>query len=259
MFLGPGVPRGVVLAIPVLALCMSCQPPVIPATQYGESLGIEWVEIETSGGRAQQSETPILISRWEITNRQYENWDESHWRHPTSPQSGQPVTAVSWSDAAGFCRWLGGKSGCVVRLPTEAEWEKAAALDLSVRTDAAFERALSSQQRQKVCRNRGGPDSETWPAGFAWRMIEDFMPETLKGRAPEDMIGNVWEWCCEVVGSERLSREWGAGSDGNAVCRGGSVRSTEASVSSRDVTGVNVARGDVGFRVVILPTLQNVE
>ncbi len=37
-----------------------------------------------------------------------------------------PVTAVDWFDARAYCEWLGERDGAVVRLPTEAEWEKAA-------------------------------------------------------------------------------------------------------------------------------------
>ncbi len=38
----------------------------------------------------------------------------------------QPVVGVSWDDAAAYCQWLSEKTERLFRLPTEAEWERAA-------------------------------------------------------------------------------------------------------------------------------------
>ncbi len=49
------------------------------------------------------------------------HWDDPQFNHPQ-----QPVVAVSWFDAVAYCGWLSKITGCRYRLPTEAEWERAA-------------------------------------------------------------------------------------------------------------------------------------
>ena len=49
-----------------------------------------------------------------------------NWGDPDFSRPEQPVTAVSWFDAVAYCEWLSSATGSHYRLPTEAEWERAA-------------------------------------------------------------------------------------------------------------------------------------
>lgn len=107
------------------------------------------------------------------------------WRDGDPPRhrARHPVTLVTWADAVAYCRWLSDKTGHVVRLPTEAEWERAA---------------------------RGGVDGRRYPWGDDIDPSRaNFLPDpSLKrhrGTRPvgsyppnafelSDVIGNVWEW-----------------------------------------------------------------
>lgn len=63
------------------------------------------------------------IDRTEVTNAQYERFDPKHERNPTvSPCDDCPVDQVSWYEAQAYCA----AQSPPKRLPTEAEWEKAA-------------------------------------------------------------------------------------------------------------------------------------
>ncbi len=107
------------------------------------------------------------------------------WRSgiPPAGRERHPVTMVRYEDAEAYCRWLSERTGTAYRLPTEAEWEKAA---------------------------RGSLDARLYPWGNDIDLESaNFLPDTVikprRGTQPVgsygcnqyclyDMAGNAWQW-----------------------------------------------------------------
>jgi formylglycine-generating enzyme required for sulfatase activity len=66
----------------------------------------------------------------EAPDEERDSWDltkEGRWNNIFFPQDdNHPVGSVSWNDAQAYCRWMSVQLGLPFRLPTEAQWEKAA-------------------------------------------------------------------------------------------------------------------------------------
>jgi formylglycine-generating enzyme required for sulfatase activity len=103
--------------------------------------------------------------------------------HPPTNRLDHPVTLVRWDDAIAYCRWLSKASGRSVRLPTEAEWEKAARGGLERRKfpwGDRLEPALANYLSDPAMKTAASTTPcRTYPAN---------------GFGLFDMIGNVWEW-----------------------------------------------------------------
>ena len=145
----------------------------------------------------QECESPVhrvwigafALATTQVTNAEYEfflraanspsppNWQDPNFNHPQ-----QPVVAVSWLQASEYCEWLAAKTSRPYRLPTEAEWERAA---------------------------RGGLEQKQFPWGDdPPQSLPDYSarwqtgPDPVARYAPNafglyDIGDNVHEWCSD--------------------------------------------------------------
>jgi hypothetical protein len=151
-------------------------------------------------------------------------------------RGGHPAVNVLWSEAVAFCRWLSARSGEDIRLPTECEWQWAAS---------------------------GGNSTMPYPWGHDWNPAnvnnEDskigttvavgLYPGGKSEFGPEDMLGNVWEWC--LNDRDRIG-DLSSGQFGTKVPRGGSYGTTmlECNIYARGSYPFDYRNSNTGFRVV---------
>jgi formylglycine-generating enzyme required for sulfatase activity len=163
-------------------------------------------------------------------------WSDPNFSHPE-----QPVVALSWFDAVAYCDWLSRLTGRHHRLPTEAEWERAARGGL--------------EQRQYSC----GDDPPESLAHYALRWKTG--PEPV-GRAERNTYGlcdigaNVHEWCADwfradYYGSSPERNPLGPSEGTRRASRGGSWRHyTKVSrCAARSSIPPEFQYADYGFRI----------
>jgi formylglycine-generating enzyme required for sulfatase activity len=113
------------------------------------------------------------------------------WTDSAAPSDrlDHPVTLVRWNDAVAYCAWLSGASGRIVRLPTEAEWEKAARGGLSGKRYPWGDRLEHDMANfltdPSAKSSQGTTQCRTYPPN---------------GYGLFDMVGNVWEWVHDWYG-----------------------------------------------------------
>ena len=107
-----------------------------------------------------------------------EYWYDGKWNRPNFP-----VVGVSWYEAAAYANWLSKKNGRIYRLPTEAQWEKAA------RGADGREYPWGDEFDKNNCNSSEGGLDRTSPVGI--------FPNGKSPYGCMDMAGNVWEWCSD--------------------------------------------------------------
>jgi iron(II)-dependent oxidoreductase len=158
------------------------------------------------------------IYRYEVTNEQYAKFVSatgrsapSHWSGGRIPSGLEkhPMWNVSWEDAKAYCEWAG------VRLPTEAEWEKAAR-----GTDGRVW-PWGNEWDPKKCNAYGRAD------GFYYTAPVGSFPQGVSPYGVMDMAGNVWEWCADYYDDDYYAQSparnpTGPTSGSERALRGGS-------------------------------------
>jgi formylglycine-generating enzyme required for sulfatase activity len=112
-----------------------------------------------------------------------------------------PVVGVSWHEAAAYCSWVSYETGERYRLPTEAEWEKAAR-----GTDQRrFPWGESVDGSYANYEYSGDPyEPGITPVGFYDGSVRENFP-TNANVSPyrvAELAGNVWEWCQDWYGGD---------------------------------------------------------
>ncbi len=117
------------------------------------------------------------------------------WRHPAGPHSSleglgdHPVVHLTWYEAASYAAW----AGC--RLPTEAEWERAARGGLEQATFGWGDELTPGGVHQCNIWQGTFPSTNTLDDGwYATSPVGSYPPN---GFGLYDTAGNVWEWCAD--------------------------------------------------------------
>lgn len=196
------------------------------------------------------------------------------WRSPGpgfDPQSPQhPVCMVTLTEARLFCAWLTWKErlegrigqGQRYRLPTSAEWARAALLPEDVRPAGPLAEGLLLEPDVQALANLAGPESaenRSWGQGHATLLRRDPFPRTAPvGSFPPnplglfDLTGNVSEWTGTVAPAAAAHElpEGGA----RYVVRGGSW-ATGSARGAHPAASIQAPADDAtsgrGFRVVL--------
>ena len=207
------------------------------------------------------------MARFPVTNEFYNAYAISKGiRHPVDgwkKKKDHPIVRVKWKEAMAYCRWLnnliGNKipPGLEIRLPTEAEWEKA---------------ARGTDGREYPWGN--DPDSGKFNArsnladlaGILFKSMGNYSSSVAKyspnGDTPygcADILGNVWEWTHSLYRKYPYDINDGREKEtelGYHVLRGGSYinlwKDIRCSVRTEEMSMRQV---DLGFRVCIAPSL----
>lgn len=203
------------------------------------------------------------IGKYPVMNVEYQTFvkEAGHgapqeWEGQSYPEGrgDHPVVMVSWHDAVDYCLWLTEKlrkesklgKDQVVRLPTEAEWEKAAGWDVEKKAKRLY--PWGDEFDSKKCNTDEGGKGATTPVGQ--------YPAGDSYFGVGDMAGNVWEWCHSLHKPYPYTADDGREDEASRdlrLLRGGSWLSGQslARCAYRSRRGPDFVNVGLGFRVVV--------
>jgi len=194
------------------------------------------------------------IGKYPVTNFEYRAFVQDtghepprHWEGDQYPPElgDHPAVNVTWHDAAAYCEWLSEKTGRPYRLPTEAEWEKAA------RGADGRQFPWGDEWDASKCNTAEGGPGTTTPVG-------QYSPDGDSPYGVADMAGNVWEWCADwfqaYQGNVFPDADYG---ETYRVLRGGSWDNLQdlARCAARHGNDPGPWDLSVGFQLVVAPAL----
>lgn len=157
---------------------------------------------------------PVLNRDYAIYIKKTKTDPPAKWTDPQFSNPEQPVVGVNWHDASAYCDWLSNVSGYQIRLPTEAEWEKAARGG-----HRGFSYPWGNDPAASGLSGLKGPLESPRPAGRS----------RPNGYGLFDMVTNVYQWCLDSYDPDYYQESaeqnpQGPGYSDQHVARGGSWR-----------------------------------
>jgi formylglycine-generating enzyme required for sulfatase activity len=170
------------------------------------------------------------LARFPVTNRQYLAYLEDLQAHDKDAEAEErrprfwpgsqyragegnhPVVGINWYDAAAFAAWLDDHlkqkgivpAGDLIRLPTEPEWERAAAYPVQIQDAARDKRTypwgnewpdtpdLTDTTDARIL---AAIRANTRESGLNQTSVVGIFPHGAAACGAEDLAGNAWEWC----------------------------------------------------------------
>jgi sulfatase modifying factor 1 len=156
---------------------------MIPAGHFWMGSSLKESRNESEKPRHRVSLATYYIDKFLVTNQSYRRFikeaghpEPPFWADPQFNHPMQPVVGVSWNDAEAYAKWAN------KRLPTEAEWEKAA-------------------KGEEGLIHPWGNEFAAGKANVDYAMTQTSQVGKFQGGVSPygcfDMIGNVWEWCTD--------------------------------------------------------------